>query len=240
MRNVPDTKMNTDFSDTTPNILGSSIIFVNTGAVTKHVSYGSGNITWDAGQPGFETVATPIRSLIVIGGDIFIDEAILPATEWSSRVLIALKNEAGVGGNVYLKGGVTKIKASIIAEWSVLSGYFPSASSTGANLYNTTASGLFALPWAQLYIKWSVISHNTIGGAYGKTSGYVCPYIEPNCTSSKAIKYDFNYFRDFQKTDSGAVLFRGYDNDTYDDYSIIIEYDPNLIADPPPGIAEIK
>ncbi len=237
LRNLPADKINTDFTTSNPNISGDKIIFVNTGSITQHVNFWSGGIFTK-----FNNVADPVRSLVVVGWDIYIDQAVF--THWTpwvrSKAIITLKNTNGVGGNIYINGNVTKVVSSLIAEWGVFSAYFPSSTATGYTYYNATATWLLTLPDRQLYIDGSVISHNTIGGAYGKTSGYICPFIETNCTASNAIRYDFNYFRDFQKNKPWSSSLRGYKNSTYDDYSVVIEYDPRVVSDPPPGLATVK
>lgn len=140
-----------------------------------------------------------------------------------------------MGGNIYIGSGVAKIYSSIIAEGSLLSGYFTGTTATNPILYNASSIELLSLPNRQLYTYGSIISHNTIGGAYGQGVGnYVCPYTEMSCDRSMAIRYDFNYFRDFQKNDPNAALNRGYKNAAYDDYSFVIEYDPRVQSAPPP------
>lgn len=54
------------------------------------------------------------------------------------------------------------------------------------------------------------------------------------CNRETAIKYDFNYFRSYDKT----LERRAYTSNSLDDYSLIIDYDPRLLADPPPGLIE--
>lgn len=108
-------------------------------------------------------------------------------------------------------------------------------------LYNSSSTGLLLLPNKQLYIYGSVISHNTIWGAYGQwTENYVCPFTEMSCSKSMAIRYDFNYFRDFQKASPYVGTYRWYKNDMYDDYSMIIEYDQRVQTQPPAWLETLK
>lgn len=237
LRNLPDTKMNTNFSVSTPNTYQSTVIFAYTGMSPVHVSYDKQGI-----DTLFDDIVNPTKSLVVVGGDVYIDKNII--SWWVSwdhpKSIIVLKNTQWVGGDVYIDGNVTKLMSSIVAEWSLFSWYYSWTSQT-PTLYNKTASGLLLLPSGQLYIYGSAISHNTIWGAYGQGVGnYVCPFTEMSCTKSVAIRYDFNYFRDFQKTSPLANSLRGYKNNSYDDYSIVIEYDPRVQSMPPPGLETLK
>ncbi len=62
------------------------------------------------------------RSLIVVGADIYIDVDLLPPPLMSqSRAIIALKNEKGEGGNIWIKGSVKQIEATLFAEKTIWS-----------------------------------------------------------------------------------------------------------------------
>jgi hypothetical protein len=99
--------------------------------------------------------------------------------------------------------------------------------------YNDTAEKLTALSQNQLLIHGSLISHNTIGGAVVNPSQKaVCPFYVASCDRISALPYDLNYFRAFYGKDES----RAWGNAEYDDYSLIIEYDPRILSDPPPGV----
>lgn len=166
------------------------------------------------------------RSLIVEWTDVYINADILldPAVK-KPRAIIAMKDASWNGGNIYISSNVKNIYASLVAEWSIYSGDSASA------LYNDTKAKVTNLPANQLYIYGMVISRNTIG--WSTTSTVTCPYTEATCDRDTAIKYDLNYFRTYDKdTTNGSLKI------WYDDYSLIIEYDPLVLTDPPPGISQ--
>lgn len=94
---------------------------------------------------------------------------------------------------------MTRIQSTLIAEGSLYSGRRNGGT---WKLYNADKTSTADLPNYQLYIKGSVISRNTIGGA-GVVGTPHCPYTEGVCTYDQALRYDLNYFRDFQ---SGSTL----------------------------------
>lgn len=250
-RNIPNDKINTTIDGTSRafshggwlRTLNNTLIFKNDDPIaTARVNY-----TTSIRDSFINTFgSTPIYSAIVIGADIYIDDAVLPQNDGRPRVLIALKNESGIWGNIYIDGWITQIKSTLVAEWSLYSWEF-----TGSipAIYNNDASQLFKIPNRQLYIKWSVIANNTIGG-YGvdnKKQNY-CPY-NIECTDSTALTFDFNHFRDFQESADESVKapLRGYIhptdsslNNIYDAYSLVIEHDPRILSSPPPWLEDIR
>lgn len=190
-------------------------------------------LKYSAVQNAFQSSADDVQSIITVGADIYIDTGVLIPSILSPHAILALKNDAGIGGNIYIHGQVTRIQASLFAEGALYSGYMNSPSSF--DIYNADkVSAGSNLPDYQLYLRGSLISHNTIGGSAFSGSAPDCPYIEPNCNYDTAIRYDLNYFRDYQtKMDP----HRGYFDTTLDGFSMIIEYDPRVLSNPPPGLA---
>lgn len=177
------------------------------------------------------------RTLIIEWGDLYIDWDIPDSAFAKSRVIIVIKDSLGNGGNIYIHGGVKKIVTSMIAEWSIYSGYPTSAPNilpVVSYLYNDIKSKITNLPSNQLYVYGTVISRNTIGGSAEAETGAngSCPYLEANCDRDTAVKYDLNYFRSYNKD----VTRRWYKNDTLDNYSVVIEYDTRILSDAPPGL----
>lgn len=175
------------------------------------------------------------RSLITIGADIVIDVDFTWGAD-KSRSIIALKNEKWQWWDIYISGDVKKINASIVAEGTIYSG--KDFLSTQLTTYYTNKSSAFLdLPHNQLWIVGSVLGHNTIGWG-SKDDQPVCPYngININCTYDTAIPYDWNYFRAYTGTDAG----RAYKNNSFDSYSTIIDYDPRILSDPPPGLSGLR
>lgn len=172
-----------------------------------------------------------VRSIIVIGGDMYINTGVVQSSQWP-QAIIALSDEIGNRWDIYIRGNVTKIHASLIAEGSMKSAFFPPTWSP--YIYNQDKESIIAwLPTYQLYIYGSIISNNTIGGSANNENLYRCPINEPDCNYDTAIRYDLNYFRDFQIFDA---LHRWYKDPRYDNYSLVIEQDIRVTKDPPPGL----
>ena len=212
-RSVPNGKMN--ITDTTSNTLNNIMYYKRDGS-SLSIRNPNGKMK-DGGRK--------IKSLMIIWGDLIIDSDIErdPSVD-NPRTIIVLKDDSGSGGNVYINGNVKNIYTSIIAEGSIYS--WDSSSS----IYNDTPLKLIGLPRNQLYIYGSILSRNTLW--WSSKNPIICPFTETNCTYDTALKYDWNYFRTFDKN-----LPNQSDKSGYDDYSIIIETDPRVILDPPPGIA---
>ncbi len=176
------------------------------------------------------------RSLIVIGADIYIDIDVLN-TLWTSRAIIALKNEKGEWGNIYIDGSVKVIESVLFSERSIISG--AEFITWSLSPYYVSKKSVFLdIPRNQLYIKWAIWGFNTIGWS-SKSNGAVCPYLSDNaalCSYDNSIKYDWNYFRIY----NWSPARRAYPNDSKDAYSVIIEYDPRIIQDPPPGLETLN
>lgn len=175
------------------------------------------------------------RSLIVIGADIYIDVDVLNILS-QSRSIIALKNDKGEWGNIYIDGWVKNIESVLFSERSIFSG---KDFWLGLSTYYVSKKSVFLdIPRTQLYIKWAIWWFNTIGWS-SKDGGAVCPYLSDNsivCSYDNSLKYDWNYFRIY----NGAPAWRAYPNASKDAFSVIIEYDPRIIQDPPPGLETIN
>jgi hypothetical protein len=101
------------------------------------------------------------RSLIVIGGDIVIDDVDVNSLDWSQPTigLIALKDASGKGGNIVITGQVKRIYAYLYAEGSLFSGYKLSSSDP---IVSYSSGGVWNIPQNQLYIRGFLVSKNTI------------------------------------------------------------------------------
>lgn len=77
------------------------------------------------------------------------------ANEASIKGIIVLKNDAGVGGKIYINKNVSNIAAVLYADKSIVSGN-PTTYYSDISPSNQTATG-------QLLIEGSIISDNTIG-----------------------------------------------------------------------------
>lgn len=115
------------------------------------------------------------------------------------KAIIALKDENGKGGNVYITENVKKIYGYIVAEGSVFSGYKTTATDAVSYIEN----GPFAAPTRQLYVNGLIVSKNTIGGN-AQTTLVSCPVLTPSCNAGNAKNYDMSYFRNYDPNDVDA------------------------------------
>ena len=205
-------------NNNSPTVLGNKIFYINT---TNAPQLRSTNGI--AGYP-----STSVDSFIVIGWDILIDADIIELVgNKYPKGIISLKNDKWVGWNIYISPDVKNIESSIFAEGTIYSG-------TGsANIANATIQQVASLPENQLYIKGSIMSRNTIGGAVQDTNA-VCPYNEQACSYEYAIRFDLNYFRNYLSGGTIATTL-AYPDNSYDNYSVIIEHDQRISTNPPPG-----
>lgn len=77
------------------------------------------------------------------------------ANEASIKGIIVLKNDAGVGGKIYINKNVSNIAAVLYADKSIISG--------NASVYYSDISPSSQTATGQLLIEGSIISDNTIG-----------------------------------------------------------------------------
>ncbi len=230
LRNVGNNLINTVTNSPSPVVLNNAVYYINTGTSVNFY------VTYSDVESLFNTLSSP-RSLIVVGWDIYIDTGVILPQNTPTHALIALKNDQGIWGNIYIRGDVTRIQSALISEGSLYS----ARRLWGAwRLYNADKVSTTSLPNYQLYVRGSLISRNTIGWAW-VASGSRCPFTEATCSYDQALRYDLNYFRDFQ---SWATLeppdtiarHRGYTDTTLDNKSLIIEYDSRMMTDPPPWL----
>jgi hypothetical protein len=88
-RNLRPSQINTNFATTAVNTIGDKIIYINTGSTINRINYNG-----DVKNAYETTLGTKIRSLIVIGGNVYLDDSVNPTPgQDKSRVIIALKND---------------------------------------------------------------------------------------------------------------------------------------------------
>jgi hypothetical protein len=73
----------------------------------------------------------------------------------------------------------------------------------------------------------------------------VCPALTPACSTgvwANTQHYDWDYFRNYDKTDTAQLALPDERKNivTIKDAVMIIEYDPRILTDPPPGWREAK
>lgn len=172
-----------------PDVLGNSQVYYAKGDV--HIGLPGSTVTW-----------TGNRTVIVIGGNVYID-ANLYNTGVNPKPklgIIALK-DLGAGsqdgkGHVYIEKGVTNIQANIFADGSVFS--YEDVKGlpdplTGEPAWGSLLKAERSLSRNQLLIEGSVASQNTVGG-----SGLATP-IKGDGTAATGIEqarlYDLNFLR---------------------------------------------
>lgn len=178
------------------------------------------------------------RSIILIGGDIIIDQALVNSELWNNRALglIALKDASGKWGNIVIGSKARQIYAYMYAEGSVYSGQ-----KFGTTIVPYVKAGVWNIAQGQLYIRGLVASKNTIWGAQQKPTA-ICPTLTPDCTPSNAYSYDWDYFRSYDYTDptQSALPTERASIVKLQSAAMIIEYDAHILTDPPPGFLEKK
>jgi hypothetical protein len=173
---------------------------------------------------GTYTINTPINyeTLIVRNGNVFINWNV-SSNSWKPLWIIVLKDNYDVNRdydqawNVYIAYDVKNINAVIYADWALRS-----ANSSWKSYDDSYL-------WNRLSIKWSVFTRNTIWWAtWTEDKWYLLPWwkglVKTIANFDLTQKYDLNYLR---KTEICS----------YDDYSLLIEYDSKLQTNPPKGFS---
>lgn len=180
---------------------------------------------------------TLTRRSVLVYGDIYIEEDFVDSDSENSRVFVALKDTDGSGGNIYIKNNVKRIDASLIAESMIISG--------DQNQYYTDSLNSRIIMKNQLYIYGTVISQNTIGWASVPWDP-ICPSMVSVCDDKIATYYDLEHFR-YYRVDTpdssvsnplprSAASLSALDKKA----GFIIEYNPNILSNPPPWLSNIK
>lgn len=172
------------------------------------------------------------KTIIIIWGDVILGQKQIGMDTDPDRAIIALKDDLGNGGNIIVNEDVQRIYSFLYAEGSL---YSWTKSSTGVIVPYVTAWA-WNIPANQLYIKWAIISKNTIGWALQTPS--VCPVVINNCTPEKAQIYDLNYFRTYDSTDSTQKAVP-YNDPRFWRASFVIDYNNDLVSNPPPGVSAV-
>lgn len=176
------------------------------------------------------------KTIIVEGHDLILDSNTYPyeiGTDTdANRAFIIIKDANGNGGNVFIWENVKRIYSFIYAEGTIYSGYktFTGVITPYVSLW------VWNIPLNQLYIKWALISKNTIGWSLQSPS--VCPVVINDCTPSVAQIFDFNYFRSYDPNDPSQRSVP-YSDVRFNNASMVIDYNTDLASDPPPGISNV-
>lgn len=179
-------------------------------------------MTWNYTLPSLWP--TWIETIIVDWWDVIIWSDITKIL-WKVKTIIALKKSDWTKWNIWIKHNIQFIWATLIADRSVLSWDW-------TTYYTDTNSAT-----NQLFIKWSVISYNTIW--WSSKNHVICPYyITTICDLVNSRRYDFNHFRSYINWISwNAVNWSTYwvnmSITWYVNAPMIIEYDSDTQKNPP-------
>lgn len=180
------------------------------------------------------------KSIIVMGGDIIINQSDVNSLLWANTpiALIALKDSSGNWGNIIVWKDAKRIYAYLYAEGTIFSW---EKANTSAPIVPYTDAWVWNIPQWQLYIRWLVASKNTIWGSQQKPTP-ICPILSPNCTSANVYAYDWDYFRTYNSTNltQAALPSERSSIARIQSSTMIIEYDARILTDPPPGFREMK
>lgn len=166
-----------------------------------------------------------VNTIIVDGWDIIIEKNI-PKVSWEPKIIIAIKKSDWTKWNIWIKSNVEFVWAVLIADKSILSWDW-------TNYYSDNNSAT-----NQLFIKWSMISYNTIW--WSSKTPFACPYYIKawDCSFETSKRYDYNNFRSYIK----SVRWTPFDwveywinmsVSWYENAPMIIEYDSDIQKTPP-------
>lgn len=200
--------------------------------IPSNVVYSTGNLNLTSST----LVSWKEDTVIVRGADLIITDNITKSALNKLNAIVVLR-ENGVGWNIWISEDVQFISAVIFADGHLFSG-------NGITYYSDTPM----TAKDQLFIKGSVVSHNTIGGA-SDSSGPKCPYrfnSSSVCDDKEAKRYDLNHFRYYIKDSVGDGFNPGtwaWEINTWPDIidmtkpwyqaPMIVEYDTLIQSNPP-------
>ncbi len=180
------------------------------------------------------------RSIIVIGGNIVIDQIDVNSLLWAnpSIALIALKDASGNGWDIVISDKAKRIYAYLYAEGTIFSG---EKASNVAPIVKYSNTGIWNIPQNQLYIRGFMASKNTIGGSQQKPTP-ICPALVIWCNQANVYSYDWDYFRTYDplKTLQYSLPSERSGVARLQWAAMIIEYDPTILTDPPPWLRETR
>ncbi len=104
-------------------------------------------------------IITENKRTIVAYGDITLTADLIAPDGTAPLAIVALKDELGNGGNIYITSPVKRLDASIIAQGTIFSG----DNSSGIPHYYALDNDAITTLNKQLYIYGTISSLNTIG-----------------------------------------------------------------------------
>lgn len=204
----------------------------------------TGRLVFAEGDVTLDSFDGSDKTLVVLGGDVYINTDIE-----DGRMGIIAFQRGGVGGNVYVDNEVTDLWVNFFLDGSLFSydddnaallasGDVPDYGGSDELRYETLAN--------QLYLKGSLVSHNTVNGVEDSDGDGSYDLGDGTTTSDSEVarEYDLNMLRQYrlcwplvdgvpdetgtpEVCGGGEVLSSYLDGDGYEVYnSFIIEYSP--------------
>lgn len=165
---------------------------------------------------------TWIHTIIVDWADLVISNDIIKIP-WQIKSIVVLKSDDNTKWDIYIWDNVRFIWATMVTFKSIISW-------NKINYYSDSWSAS-----NQLFIKWSLITYNTIW--WSSASIPKCPYYITSCDFTTAKRHDLNNFRSFSSNSWSPVDWLTYWVDmtrpSYSTSSMIVEYDSELQLNPP-------
>ncbi len=197
------------------------------GLIQWRTNYNNVNYTWavlnwwnytlNSWPSGKETIIIKWWDLVI--------KTDISKTNWKMKWIIVLK-DWDIWWNVWIYNDVQNINAIIYADKNIISWNW--------NSYYTDNKESID----QLYIKWTLISNNTIWWA--SMIPKKCPFnIIETCTDAIAKRFDLNYFRFYIKNTATSPDTNWQWNPAvnmpswWEDFPFVLEYDWDLIGNPP-------
>lgn len=161
---------------------------------------------------------TGIRTLIIKDHDLLINSDV--GTPWSAPMAIIVLN-----GNIKIWPDAKNIYASIFTDK-----WLYAVKTDGSLIDDSSRSN------NQLYIFGTLISGNTVGTS-AQSASEICPDFlgKNNCTPEQKKQYDLNFLRTGPNSHSAWIGSRT----DLQVYPVVIEYNPKLTSDPPPGFKKM-
>jgi hypothetical protein len=193
-------------------------IFQKTWTWNKQVLYKKWDYTLSSWPTWIDTIVIDWWDLIISNN--------ITKSKWKVKTVIALKKSDWTKWNIWITSNVKFIWATLISNKSLLSWDW-------TTYYSDTNSAK-----DQLFIKWSVISYNSIWWA--SSSPIICPYYidKTTCDLEKSKRYDLNHFRVYINWVRWAPInwtlyWINMSVKWYANAPMIIEYDSDIQKNPP-------
>lgn len=186
---------------------------LTTGSTINGVHYVNWDYTLNNSSPNFETLVVKNWNLTIATNINKQKFWIIVLSDWYN-----VANWKNNKWNIFIKPNVTNINWLLYADWWIMSVW------SDDKLLSTDSFSRTKNLQNQLYIKWSIITRNTIWWAVLTNNwNYVLPWKQTTNDFDLAMIFDLNYLR---RWDIWTTLENKW-------YSTVIEYNPWLVLDAP-------